>query len=107
MGREAQGSGGGFVIQTDDGGQFKLAAWSWAAIILGVAVAVSSLVLTAYLGLALTLVGGGLGLGLAAVGVGEGVRRARLGDAARIQAKAQMIASRGNPPLLPPEWENR
>ena len=105
MGREAQRSG--VVIQSDDGGSFKIAAWSWAAIILGVGVAISSLVLSTYLGLALTLVGGGLGLGLAAVGIGEGVRRARLGDAARIQAKADMIAARSDRPRLPPQWEQR
>lgn len=90
---QKQGSGG-MIVQTDDGGSLKAMIWGWVAVFLGVGIAVSAVVLTSYLGLALTIAAGGLGIGLASVGVGEGVKRARIGDAARIEAKARMIEAR-------------
>ena len=85
---------GGVVVQTDEGGGTRALVFGWVAVILGIGVTVSSVILSAQLGIALLFVGGGLGVALMAVGVGEGVRRARYGDAARIEAKARMIEAR-------------
>ena len=92
----------GVVIQTDDGG-LKTMVWGWVAVILGIGITVSSIILSASLGLALTILSGCFGAALICVGVGEGVRRARLGRAAEIAAKAQLAAVRRN--QLPPRWE--
>ena len=97
------GQKSGLVVETGEG-NVKAMVWGWGAIILGVAVAVSSIILSSAIGLALTLVSGGLGVALVAVGVGEGVRRARLGRAAEIAARAQLAAVRRG--QLPP-WTER
>ena len=96
---QKQGSGG-IIIQTEEGPSLKAMIFGWTAIVLGIGVAVSAVVLSTYLGLALTLVGAGLGTALTAVGVGEGVKRARIGDAYRIEAKARMIEARDRWRLL-------
>lgn len=102
MSKEKQGSGG-FIIETEDSG-LKTMAFGWGAIILGVGIAVSAIILSSYLGVALTVIAGGLGIAFTAIGIGEGVRRARYGEAAKIEAKARMIEARHNKQLPPPDW---
>ena len=99
MGRQESG---GVVVQTDDGG-LKTMVFGWVAVILSIGVGVASIILSSWLGVALTIVSAGLGIALICVGAGEGVRRARLGRAAEIAAKAQLAAVRRN--QLPPRWE--
>ena len=77
--------------------------WGWVAVILGIGITVTSIILSTAIGVALTILSIGLGVALICVGAGEGVRRARLGRAAEIAAKAQLAAVRRN--QLPPRWE--
>ena len=49
------GQKSGLVVETGEG-NVKAMVWGWGAIILGVAVAVSSIILSSAIGLALTLV---------------------------------------------------
>ena len=91
----------GIVVETNEG-NVKTIVFGWGAVALGIGVAVSAILLSNYLGWALTVVGMGMGIGLASVGVGEGVKRARQGDAAKIEAKARMIEARHRDRLPPP-----
>lgn len=84
----------GAITISQDGNNWQVAIVGIGATALGVGIAVSCVLLSAQIGLTLTLVGGGLGLGIAATGVGEGIRRARLGRAAEIAAKAQLVGAR-------------
>ena len=82
----------GLVVETGEG-NVKAMVWGWGAVILSVGVTVTAIILSSYIGVALSILAGSLGVALICVGAGEGVRRARLGRAAEIAARAQLEAS--------------
>jgi len=83
------GQKNGLVVETGDG-KVQTMVWGWAAVILGIGVTVSSIILSASLGLALTILSSCAGAAIFCVGVGEGVRRIKLGHAAELEAQARL-----------------
>ena len=94
----------GIQIETGEG-KVRTLIFGWGAVALGIGVAVAAVVLSAWLGWALTILSGCTGVALICVGAGEGVKRARIGDAARIQAARGELPPPERREL--PEWTRR
>lgn len=94
----------GIQIETGDG-NIKTVVFGWGAVALGIGIAVSSIILSSWLGVALTILASCLGASLVCVGIGEGIRRARYGRAVEIAASRGLLPESEIMDALP--WERR
>ena len=93
----------GLVVETGEG-KVHTMVWGWGAVILGVGITVSAIILSSYIGLALTILSGCAGVSIVCVGIGEGIKRARQGRAAEIAAERGYLPK---PPHDALPWKRR